>query len=166
MAWKKDAGWHDGAIATIDAVIEAVEVLRHRAGQEGCWDSLWNVRGMHLCPVPLLDLDWKVWPSFLRGWQQPELGLGCRVLLPVGWEVSLHPWQAMQGRFASLKIPLQWCPKKGNENGLRNLRNAHSCFKNLLPYFQHISAVSVMAIGLPKLSSISLLQCNEGLLPQ
>jgi len=43
------------------------------------------------------------------------------------------------------------CPKKGNENGLGNLKSTHSCFRDLMPYFQHIPAVSVMAIGLPKL---------------
>lgn len=169
MAWEKDVGWQDGAVdlTTIDAVAnivaEAVEVLRHRAGQEGCWDCLWKVRGMHICPVFLSDLDWKSRPSFLTGTAPARRG-GGTLGLGACWVGRITASTA--SRAGVLRKPPQRCPEKGNGNGLRNLKSTHNCFKNLVAYFQHIPAASDAAIGLPKLSFISLLQCNEGLLPQ
>lgn len=89
------------------------------------------------------------------GW---DAGSWC---LPGGEDHCIHGKRA-----GVLRKPPQRCPEKGNGNGLRNLKSTHNCFKNLVPYFQHIPAASDAAIGLPKLSFISLLQCNEGLLPQ
>lgn len=88
-------------------------------------------------------------------------GVGCWIP-PGGEDHCTHRklWQG--GLWENLHNGI---PKRKKKVDSGNWKASTVASKNLIPYFQHIPAVSVVVLGLSE-PFISLLQCNDGLLPQ